>query len=609
MSEDATAVLLHYSYDTKISPNGSAETDVKHVYRLIAGKGGNQTVVNVLLSPNRKVTGLKGWRIDKNGIEQTLEKSDIVEIASDLNTSGYNEYSSLIATFPETFADDIIAYEYTIKEKKGSEGLYQNIKIRSGVELLEASASIALPTGWSLQYYSRNLDDVSYSVSEENVHTWSIARQPYYPDEPFMPDDMSLTRYIFVNCHIPEESTKEQFSTWQSVAQWAAAKYETQAIPDDRLRPLAANLTVKATTVNEKLRLIAEYVRDEIRYVAVELGEGRFQPRLASQTCSNKYGDCKDKSTLMCALLKAIHIPSCPVLINAGRPFDTVMTSPYQFNHVIIAIPESALNDPAQFAGAIKDGWLYFDPTAQTSPLGYLPHALYGGYCLHIDTESLGLQRMPDANPDDYRRDYRAEATLYSDNSIGATVRIVDRKKRAGQLTYTFKNSGVDELIKDWREHLGRSISNLDITNFTTGSDADSAWIAFSITGKQYVEASGDLKMIKADFIFPDRKSEMKKKVERHYPINFGDASTYTSEIIWTLPDGWIISEGLDSATASCAIAEIVCRCTAGNGVYKTSSQQSYTGESMEPGDYDEARGFDRKRCAIYSKRFFVVKP
>ena len=64
---------------------------------------------------------------------------------------------------------------------------------------------------------------------------------------------------------------------------------------------------------------MAEFVQKTIRYVAVEIGIGGYQPHFAQETFRNQYGDCKDKVTLFRSLMKALNRDVYPVLINAER--------------------------------------------------------------------------------------------------------------------------------------------------------------------------------------------------------------------------------------------------------------------------------------------------
>ena len=67
------------------------------------------------------------------------------------------------------------------------------------------------------------------------------------------------------------------------------------------------------------MQAIAGFVQHDIRYVAIELGIGGWQPHTASDVFSHRYGDCKDKATLMRTMLHEIGVDSYHVVINAQR--------------------------------------------------------------------------------------------------------------------------------------------------------------------------------------------------------------------------------------------------------------------------------------------------
>ena len=74
---------------------------------------------------------------------------------------------------------------------------------------------------------------------------------------------------------------------------------------------------------------------------------------------SNEYGDCKDKHTLLAALLSAVGIKAYPALINSSAKIDPEVPSPAQFDHVITAVPQGT-------------GFLWLDSTTEVGPYGYL---------------------------------------------------------------------------------------------------------------------------------------------------------------------------------------------------------------------------------------------
>jgi len=76
------------------------------------------------------------------------------------------------------------------------------------------------------------------------------------------------------------------------------------------------------------------------------VGIGGWQPHPAAEVFNHHYGDCKDKATLMGAMLHEIGIDSYYVVINSERGSVTPDTPAHMggFDHAIIAIklPEGA---------------------------------------------------------------------------------------------------------------------------------------------------------------------------------------------------------------------------------------------------------------------------
>ncbi len=125
------------------------------------------------------------------------------------------------------------------------------------------------------------------------------------------------------------------FVDWKQIASWYAKLQGERMTVDDRVRKQAEVVTKGATTPEEKARRLYDYVALNIRYVSISLGIGRYQPHAAVDVLENGYGDCKDKHTLLAAMLKAVGIQSYPVLIDSSRKLDSDEPSPAQFDHVI----------------------------------------------------------------------------------------------------------------------------------------------------------------------------------------------------------------------------------------------------------------------------------
>jgi tetratricopeptide (TPR) repeat protein len=171
------------------------------------------------------------------------------------------------------------------------------------------------------------------------------------------------------------------FSNWQQLGEWYAELQKPRATVSPAVQTKADELVKGLSAPTDKARAIYDYVSENIRYVSLSFGLGRYQPHSADDVLSNQYGDCKDKATLFEAMLAAEHIDSYPVLINAERKLDPDMPSPGQFDHVINVVMLDG-----------KPHWA--DTTAGVAPFGFLMPQLRDKQALAIPlTASASLQK------------------------------------------------------------------------------------------------------------------------------------------------------------------------------------------------------------------------
>jgi hypothetical protein len=151
------------------------------------------------------------------------------------------------------------------------------------------------------------------------------------------------------------------FKSWQEVGAWYAGLEADRVTPGPEVKAKVAELTAGKATDEEKVRALYAYVSTQVRYIGVAFGIGRYQPHTAAEVLGNQYGDCKDKHTLLAAMLAAAGIKADAVLIGAGVRFNQAVPSPAAFNHLIThAMVAGAAGQPVQ------EVWL--DATAEIAP-------------------------------------------------------------------------------------------------------------------------------------------------------------------------------------------------------------------------------------------------
>ena len=165
----------------------------------------------------------------------------------------------------------------------------------------------------------------------------------------------------------PEEDRPDiqltSFVSWQQVGLWYGSLEKDRRAPSPEIRAKAEELTKGLATDLDKVEALYDFVALNFRYVSLSLGLGRYQPHAASDVLHNQYGDCKDKHTLLAALLEAEGFHASSVLINSSRDLDPDVPSPSQFDHVITLLPLHG-----------QEVWM--DTTAEVAPFRLLAYSL-----------------------------------------------------------------------------------------------------------------------------------------------------------------------------------------------------------------------------------------
>lgn len=130
------------------------------------------------------------------------------------------------------------------------------------------------------------------------------------------------------------------FRDWSELAALFAPLYDKAAtIPANS--PLQAEVArIRSVSSDPKLRAEAALalVQGRIRYVALLMGTGNFVPADAMSTWNRRFGDCKAKSALLVAILRALDITADPVIVNlsGNDGLDQRLPMIGLFNHVIV---------------------------------------------------------------------------------------------------------------------------------------------------------------------------------------------------------------------------------------------------------------------------------
>ena len=246
------------------------------------------------------------------------------------------------------------------------------------VAIHEEKLEIDIPKDRALKLKSPDHKYETREQGDRKIYTWTILEQ--------IPDRKHKQEAAQAEPDLTPDVQISTFSDWQQVAAWYAKLQGERVVVDDSVRKKAEELTRGAATPEEKTRRLYDYVARNIRYVSISFGVGRLQPHAAPEVLQNGFGDCKDKHTLLEAMLRAVGIQSYPVLIGSNRELDPEVPSPAQFDHEITAV---------ELGGELT--WL--DTTAEVAPYGLIVYQLRNKQALLAAEGKMGGLKQTPANP------------------------------------------------------------------------------------------------------------------------------------------------------------------------------------------------------------------
>src|SRR4029077_2320223 len=186
---------------------------------------------------------------------------------------------------------------------------------------------------------------------------------------------------------------------------WYADLWRSRQDASPEIKQKVAELTKNSTDKLEQMRVLARFTQNDVRYVAIELGIGGWQPHAASDVYIHRYGDCKDKSALLSSMLHEIGIDTYHVAIHMRRGVVGPNVPPRLgiFNHAILAIrlPDNLRDDSliATFHHPKLGNLLFFDPTDDITPFGQLNSGLQANYGLVVTPDGGDLVELPKLPP------------------------------------------------------------------------------------------------------------------------------------------------------------------------------------------------------------------
>lgn len=335
---DADVIYILREKTEEVFENGRTKETLHTVFKVLNERGKDNANIKIGFNSQIQTTSIIFARtITPEGKIIPLKKNAIKIITPYEKYPAYSDYKRLTFSMPGVTIGSIIEYKVVREQKRPIiEGKFSsNYSFQGYNPALLCRYRIITPKDMDLKYLlSNRLKDVQSSpkiIHQGNKKTcvWEYQNIPQVMEEDFMPPFDEVAFGIMVT----------NMDSWKEFSYWWGKLIEGKTAPDKSIKEKVVELTKDLSTNKEKIEAIFDYVKKQIRYVSIDLGKSGYEPASAAEVFENKYGDCKDKSTLLIGMLKLAGISANYVLIptNDIRDLNKDFPYPFQFDHCIVA--------------------------------------------------------------------------------------------------------------------------------------------------------------------------------------------------------------------------------------------------------------------------------
>lgn len=293
-----------------------------------------------------KVLRARIWKKDGT----TLDAQELSDRELPDYSSMYYDMRSRQLRYAGLEKGDIVELEYSITPRLRSSaynGYFGELVLFAGRTPAQLKRYVLLaPAKQKIFVHAEKIAPAVLAEKDDlQVFTWEARSVPALPHESRSPGITEISPYVHVST----------MGDWKQLGAWYADLIRPQFTLDPSLESELEQTTKDAHSDREKITAIQEFVLRSTHYVALEFGIYSYKPYPVSQIYARRFGDCKDKASLMIALLRAAGIEAEIALVRT-RSLGDVVPQPASialFNHAIVYVPryELWLDGTAEYAG------------------------------------------------------------------------------------------------------------------------------------------------------------------------------------------------------------------------------------------------------------------
>jgi transglutaminase-like putative cysteine protease len=585
---DAKAVVLLDDTLLTVGPDGKAVERSRMVVKILRPQGREYAKPIAAFSKDLKLQSFHVWSIGPDGHHYAMKDNEYIEAGDNDPDMVFVDLRAKIASPPGADPGGIVGWE--VIEQLPSYETEDGWSFQNSIPVAQGAYEVDLPAGWHQRAEWFHHEAVAPTEVAPGHFRWAMSNVPGVDldDVPLSPAWEALAGRMSVR--FSSNDIPDGDALWANIGNWY---YNLEAPQSEGGSDIATAAKSAAGDGDFMARLskIADFMQQQIRYVGVEIGIGGRQAHPAEQVFQKRYGDCKDKATLMISMLDAVGIRATWVMVDADRGVIDPGTPSEYGNHMIAAIeiPKGYDNPRLQAVVTAKSGrrYLIFDPTNPYVPVGQLPGYEQGGYGLLMDGKDSQVIGFPVLDPDLSKTERTAKFELAPDGTLKGDVTVLRYGVSAWSARYRLAMSSDKEQRAFIEKGLQQDFSSFTLNTETTQNvkQLDQPLkMDYSVTAPLYAKGAGSLLLVRPRVV--GSVAEALDDKPRHVPISFPGVGSWHDSFDVKIPAGYAIDDLPDPVNVDVGFATYHSEVKAQGDTLHYTRQYTLKKVTLDPGDY-----------------------
>lgn len=547
-ANDANAVILYDEYVETIDAQGRAVEREREAIRILKPQGRGNTC-EVHFTEDEKVHYFRAWTIAADEKTYQAQDTDFADVG---DTSDHILLSTEKRRVVHLPAVDVGATEICESEEQLAPYAQEKVwEIQNGIPVVFQALEIDLPPGRTYSATWHNHAVVAPVEVAPGHWRWEVKDTPalILRDIPSRPSWSALAARAAVEW--ADGTATDIDAEWKSLGAWTTKLEAGRPDPSPEITAQTQQLLYGATDFYTKLSRITEYIQKNIRYFIVVRGIGGLQAHPATDIFRNRYGDCKDKTTLLISMLQVAGIHAVYVPVDSHRGAVDPKSPSMYGDHMIAAIeiPTGVEDKRLHAIVKAKNGtrYLIFDPTDERTPVGNLRSDLQGSYGLLCAGDASQVIALPVLQPEVSGTEMHGTFSLAADGTLSGAVESSHFGPEGADLRLFLKYTDDKERHDAFETMVAHDLPGMTLNTFEfVQPPAFDKPLEFhyKVTAPQYAHAAGPMLLIRPRVVGSHTLAFDSKP--RTVPIDLDATGHWHDSFDIALPPGYVVDETPD---------------------------------------------------------------